>query len=81
MASLLLRNLEDSVKARLRVRAAEHGRSMEDEARHIIRDALEREPSQTLADLALDLFGIDHGHELDSHPPVKIRGAVRFDPE
>ncbi len=40
MASLTIRNLEDSVKARLRVRAASRGRSMEDEARHILRAAL-----------------------------------------
>lgn len=40
MASIVIRGLEDSLKSRLRVRAAEHGRSMEDEARAIIREAL-----------------------------------------
>jgi plasmid stability protein len=40
MASITIRNLEDSVKSRLRVRAARHGRSMEDEARTILRAAL-----------------------------------------
>ena len=43
MASITIRNLEDSVKARLRVRAAHHGRSMEDEARDILRSALAEE--------------------------------------
>ena len=37
MASITIRNLEDDIKQRLRVRAAEHGRSMEEEARDILR--------------------------------------------
>ncbi len=37
MASIIIRNLDESVKRRLRVRAAEHGRSMEEEAREILR--------------------------------------------
>ena len=40
MASLTIRNLEDALKSRLRVQAASRGRSMEDEARHILRAAL-----------------------------------------
>jgi antitoxin FitA len=40
MASITIRNLEDGLKRRLRVRAAQHGRSMEDEARTILRTAL-----------------------------------------
>jgi plasmid stability protein len=32
MASITIRNLDDEIKQRLRVRAAEHGRSMEEEA-------------------------------------------------
>jgi len=40
MSSITIRNLEDSLKSKLRVRAAQHGRSMEDEARHILRNAL-----------------------------------------
>ena len=36
MASLLIRGLDDSVKAALRVRAAHKGRSMEAEARLIL---------------------------------------------
>jgi len=43
MASITIRNLEDPLKVRLRVRAAQHGRSMEDEARHILRAALTAE--------------------------------------
>src|ERR1700674_2557849 len=40
MASITIRNLEDGLKSKLRVRAARHGRSMEDEARHILRSGL-----------------------------------------
>lgn len=41
MATITIRNLEDSIKKRLRIRAATHNRSMEEEARLILRDVLE----------------------------------------
>ena len=40
MASLLIRGLDDKLKRQLRVRAAENGRSMEEEVRRILRIAL-----------------------------------------
>src|SRR5262249_279271 len=40
MAQFIVRHLEETVKARLKRRAARHGRSMEDEVRHILRDAV-----------------------------------------
>ncbi|MGC2162117.1 MAG: hypothetical protein WA634_09435 [Silvibacterium sp.] len=40
MASITIRKLDDQVKMRLRVRAAEHGRSMEEEAREILSAAI-----------------------------------------
>ena len=43
MANLTIRNLEESLKSRLRIRAATHGRSMEDEARAVLRAALSQE--------------------------------------
>lgn len=43
MATMTIRNLDDKLKARLRVQAARHGRSMEDEARDILRTALSTE--------------------------------------
>jgi plasmid stability protein len=46
MARLTIRKLDDSVKSRLRVQAAVHGRSMEDEARDILCSALGREPGR-----------------------------------
>ncbi len=36
MASITIRKLDDQVKLKLRVRAAEHGHSMEEEAREIL---------------------------------------------
>ena len=41
MASITIRNLDERIKTGLRVRAAEHGRSMEEEARRILRAAVE----------------------------------------
>ena len=41
MASITIRNLDDSLKRLLRSRAAEHGRSMEEEAREIIRQGVD----------------------------------------
>lgn len=40
MASITIRRLDDAVKAKLRRRAASHGRSMEEEAREILRAGL-----------------------------------------
>ncbi|TVQ38913.1 MAG: plasmid stabilization protein [Wenzhouxiangella sp.] len=47
MATMTIRKIDDQLKARLRVQAARHGRSMEDEARDILRTALSTEPAQT----------------------------------
>lgn len=40
MANLTIRNLGDELKTRLRIVAARDGRSMEEEARHILRQAV-----------------------------------------
>jgi len=44
MAQFVVRNLEADVKTRLKRRAVRHGRSMEDEVRHILRNAATVEP-------------------------------------
>ena len=44
MASITIRNLEDDVKTALRIRAAQQGRSMEAEAREILRRAVRAAP-------------------------------------
>ena len=46
MASMTIRKLDDALKSRLRVRAARHGRSMEEEAREILEAALRAESPQ-----------------------------------
>jgi len=57
MSSLTIRNLDDVTKQRLRIQAARHGVSMEEEARRILREAVrpaEESPSglgQSLRDL------------------------------
>jgi plasmid stability protein len=40
MAQLVVRNIEDALKERLRRRAKQHGRSMEEEVREILRNAV-----------------------------------------
>ncbi|RJR32475.1 MAG: plasmid stabilization protein [Desulfobacteraceae bacterium] len=45
MASLTLRNIDESLKASLRMSAAENGRSMEEEARQILKQFLLRKRS------------------------------------
>ncbi|TNL09713.1 plasmid stabilization protein [Kosakonia cowanii] len=46
MTTMTIRNIDERLKARLRVQAAQHGRSMEDEARDILRAALSIETSR-----------------------------------
>jgi plasmid stability protein len=50
MATLTIRRLDDALKAKLRIRAAEHGKSMEEEAREILRQALAPTAAETGAD-------------------------------
>ena len=48
MASLTIRRLDETVKAKLRMRAARHGRSMEEEARQILKAGLKGKESPRL---------------------------------
>ena len=66
MAALTIRNLDETVKRRLKVRAARHGRSMEAEAREILSEAV-REPADSdgLFTTLLDRFGALGGVDLD----------------
>ncbi|MDD5242265.1 MAG: plasmid stabilization protein [Sulfuricella sp.] len=47
MASLTIRNLDNELKALLRLQAAHHGCSMEQEARDILRRAVQSQPAGT----------------------------------
>lgn len=78
MASITIRKIDERLKAQLRVRAAERGRSMEEEARRILREALERERPRSLTELAREIFGPEHGIELEPHPPVKAPAPPKF---
>ena len=81
MASITIRNLEDSLKAKLRVRAAQHGRSMEDEARHILRNALtetSHEPTN-LYDLIRRHIDPVGGIDLEIPERSPLREPPRFD--
>jgi plasmid stability protein len=49
LATLTIRNLDDTTKAQLRLQAARHGRSMEEEARTILRDAVSGGTSSPVA--------------------------------
>ena len=81
MASITVRNLEEGLKRRLRIRAAENGRSMEEEARDILRTALNHQPSaqENLATAIHARFAPLGGVELDLPPRSPIRRPPRFD--
>ena len=59
MAQFIVRNLEDDVKARLKRRAAQHRRSMEEEVRHILRDAV-KEQNRHIAKLGSRIAATFH---------------------
>jgi antitoxin FitA len=66
MATLTIRQLDEKTKTRLRVRAAHHGRSMEEEVREILRAALGAAPpvKGTLAERIRQRFAPFGGVEL-----------------
>jgi plasmid stability protein len=81
MASITIRNLDEALKRRLRVRAAQHGRSMEDEVRHILRTTLSEEPSApgNLYDAIRRRIDPLGGVELEIPPRERMREPPRFD--
>ena len=81
MASITVRNLEDGLKHRLRIRAAENGRSMEEEARDILRMALYHQQPEhgNLASAIRARFAPLGGVELDIPPRSPMRKPPRFD--
>ena len=80
MASITIRNLDDEVKTRLRVRAAEHHRSMEEEARLILREAVSGPKSRhrNLMEFTRECFGPLGGVELELPPRGPMREPLRF---
>ncbi len=80
MASITIRNLDDGVKARLRVQATEHHRSMEEEVRLILREAVGCKPSsRNLAEISRSIFGPDNGVDLEFPPRGPMREPPTFD--
>lgn len=73
MAQLLVRNIENGVKARLQRRARRNGRSMEEEVRDILRAAVKDEQSGAAGGLGTELSKIFAKHGLDS-PIPELRG-------
>jgi antitoxin FitA len=81
VASMTIRDIDEKMKARLRLQAARHGRSMEEEARDILRTALSLEPARTggLVEAIrrrVESFG---GVELEIAPREPIREPVDLD--
>ncbi len=79
MATLTIRQLDDKLKQRLRVRAAHNGRSMEEEAREILRGALSHgdAPQKNLAESIRELFAPFGGVELK----IPKRRSIRKPPD
>jgi plasmid stability protein len=76
MASITIRNLDDALKLRLRMRAAEHGRSMEEEAREILRQAVGAAAPKNLGQAIHARFAAIGGVEL----ALPERGQMREPP-
>ena len=81
MASITIRNLDDEVKIRLRTRAAGNGRSMEEEARLILAEAVEQAPlpAKGLGTALHELFKPLGGVELELPPREPMREPPRFE--
>ena len=66
MATITIRNLDETTKANLRLQAARHGRSMEEEVRQILRKAVNpAAPSEGLGTHLQHRFGALGGVELE----------------
>ena len=79
LSALSIRNLDDEVKERLRVRAARHGRSMEAEVRAILTDAVaEPREAPSMFQMLMDRFGKLGGVELELPPRAARPRAADF---
>ena len=75
MASITIRQLPETTKRKLRMRAAEHGRSMQQEAREILKVELAKPPrtGKDLVDAIRRRFAPYGGVELEIPPREPIR--------
>ena len=83
MSSVMIANIDDNLKQRLMDRAAEHGRSVEIEARDILENALRgMRPAAVPDDLYAAIRAIVEplgGIELEAFPRQTVREPPRFD--
>ena len=81
VATLLIRRMDEATKARLKSRASRHGRSLEAEAREILRAALACPPSQpkNLAEAMHSYFAPLGGVELPEIPREPMREPPQFE--
>ena len=79
MARLTFRDLDDAVKEKLRVRAAQHGHSMEEEVRLILRQAVTGITGAQFLRTMEENFGPTHGVDLEIPQRSSRRGAADFD--
>lgn len=81
MASITIRRLEDSTKQKLRVRASRNGRSMEEEARQILKIALseKKAPKQNLVESIRSKFAHLGGVVIPEVPRGPMRPPPTFD--
>ena len=81
MASITVRNLDEELKRRLRIRAAQHGKSLEQEVRDILKDALDEEvpTGKDFIEGIRARFAELGGVELDLPPRGPMREPPEFD--
>ncbi len=81
MASITVRNLDEGLKKRLRIRAASNGHSMEQEVRDLLQSALgeDAEQSKGLGTALYELFKPFGGVELEVPSRGPMRELPRFD--
>lgn len=80
MGSITIRNLDDRVKRKLRVRAARHGRSMEEEARQILSAAVAAQPSPAQPDNIYDVIRRRFAHLGGVDLPIPPRSKRMREP-
>jgi plasmid stability protein len=78
--SIIIRRLDESTKTLLQLRAARHGRSMEEEAREILKAAVARRrgSSKNLAERIHARFAALGGFEMPEIPREPVRDPPAF---
>ncbi len=80
MSTLTVRNLDDDLKQRLRLEAARHGHSMEEEVRQILNRALNQPTETGLGSRIRDRFAAWDGEELELPERRDLPRAADMEP-